>query len=211
MATERKILLVATSLALALLIGGWLMLRQAQGDDRFADCRETVVSGGTGALGGEFTLVDTESREVTSAEILDRPALLYFGYAQCPDVCPLDNARNSEAAALLQSEGHDVLPVFVTVDPKRDTVEAMKDYAQVFDPPLVALTGSEAQIDQAAKAWRVYYNLHDDGTDPYYLVDHSTYTYLVLPEDGTVEIFSRDTAPDDMAERVGCFIDAASS
>ncbi|MFD1881834.1 SCO family protein [Paracoccus pacificus] len=199
---------------LLLLLGGWLLLQKRNsGDpsDRFAQCREGVIAGGAGAIGGSFELVNMDGATVTEKQVFTKPSLLYFGYTQCPDVCPLDNNRNSMAAAILQEKGKDVQPVFVTIDPKRDTLDVMRDYSEGYDPKLVGLTGTAEQVKAAADAWRVYFNARDDGTDPYYLVDHSTQTYLVLPGDNTVEFFNRDVTPEQMAERVGCFLDVADS
>ena len=99
-------------IALAALLG-WQGYRalQSQSADAFAECRSGAVAGGE--IGGPFTLTDTKGNAVTDATLLAKPALIYFGYASCPDVCPLDNARNTEAVALLAAQGLDVTPVFI--------------------------------------------------------------------------------------------------
>lgn len=193
------------AIALAALLGwqGYRVL-QAQSTDAFAACRSGAVAGGQ--IGGPFDLVDTSGRAVTDTTLLAKPALIYFGYASCPDVCPLDNARNAEASALLATKGLKVTPVFITVDPARDTPAVLADYASNFDG-LVALTGTEAQTAAAATAYKVYYQIPQK-RDPGYTVDHTTLTYLVLPKTGFVEFFQRDDTPQQVADKTACFLNA---
>ena len=96
--------------------------------DRFAQCRESVIAGGAGAIGGPFALTGADGVRRTDADIITKPTLLYFGYAFCPDVCPMDNERNAEAVDLLAAQGHDVQPVFISIDPERDTPEVVADF-----------------------------------------------------------------------------------
>lgn len=177
------------------------------GDDGFAECRASVLAGGAGDIGGPFELVNTEGETVTDADVLTKPSLIYFGYTFCPDVCPLDVARNAQAVDLLAEQGHDVQPVFVSVDPKRDTPEALGDFAANMHEDMVALTGTAAQVKAASEAYRTYFSVRESG-DEYYLVDHSTFTYLTLPGHGFVEFFRREVSPEDMAEQVACFVGA---
>jgi protein SCO1/2 len=200
---------IAAGLVVAVLLGlsaGYLLWPRG-GTDRFAQCRGTVVSGGAGAIGGPFTLVDQTGRTVTDAEVITRPALVYFGYTFCPDVCPFDVARNAEAVDILEELGHEVTPVFISVDPARDTPEVLADFAAAMHPRMIALTGSAEQVRAAAAAYRAFYR-KQDGDAEFYLVDHSTFTYLVVPEAGFLEFFRRDVSPDEMAQRVACFLEA---
>ena len=193
------------AIALAALLG-WQGYRalQFQSADAFAECRSGAVAGGE--IGGPFTLTDTKGNTVTDATLLAKPALIYFGYASCPDVCPLDNARNTEAVALLAAQGLDVTPVFITVDPTRDTQAVLADYAENFEG-LLALTGSQAQTDAAAKTYKVYFQMPEK-RDPGYMVDHTTMTYLMLPKVGFVDFFQRDATAQDMADKTACFLKA---
>ena len=178
--------------------------------DPFAPCRESAVSGGAGSIGGPFTLVSETGETVTDADVITKPSLIYFGYTFCPDVCPMDAARNALAVDELEADGHEVTPVFITVDPERDTPETLTDFTANLHPRMVGLSGSPEQVRAAANVYRTYYNAHGTvETDPYYLVDHLTHTYLVLPEHGFVEYFRRDATADEMADRVACFIEAA--
>lgn len=179
------------------------------GADKFADCRASVIAGGSGTIGGPFTLTDENGRKVTDKDVLTEPSLVYFGYTLCPDVCPADVARNAEATDALEEMGHMVQPVFISVDPGRDTPEALKQWTDYLHPRLLGLTGTPEEIAAAAKAYRTYYKVPEDKSDPYYAVDHQTQTYLMLPNGGFVEFFDRETDPETMASRVACFLDAA--
>ena len=193
--------------AVAGLLGGTaLMVWNQQSNDRFAECRSATVAGGSGAIGGAFTLIDSTGKTVTDKEVLAKPSLVYFGYSFCPDVCPLDNARNVEAVDLLADKGYDVTPVFITIDPARDTPAVVKEFSANLSPKMVGLTGTEDQIKAASKAYKTYFK-KQDSSDQYYLMDHSTFTYLMLPETGFADFFGRDDTAQQMADRTACFID----
>lgn len=198
--------IVAAGGLLALCAGIWVATQWGRGDDPFADCREGAVAGGAGAIGGPFELVLPSGETVTDAEVITEPTLLYFGYTFCPDICPLDNIRNADAVDLLAEAGYSATPVMISIDPERDTPEVMGQYASNIHEKMIGLTGSEAQIAQAAKAYRAYYKKNDDDPE-FYSVDHSAFTYLVLPGTGFAEFFRRDVSPERLAERASCFID----
>ncbi|MCC5985057.1 MAG: SCO family protein [Rhodobacteraceae bacterium] len=201
--------LIVVGLVAALLGGlGYMMLR-GPSEAGFAQCRESAIAGGSGAIGGPFELVDHRGQTVTEESLLTRPTLIYFGYAFCPDVCPLDANRNAQATDLLSERGLDLQPVFISVDPRRDTPEVLAEFAHFMHPEMVALTGTEAQIREAARAYRAYYAIHDQDDDEFYLIDHSTFSYLLLPGHGFVEVFRRDLTPEALADRIACFIEAA--
>ncbi|MFP7672329.1 SCO family protein [Marivita sp. S0852] len=190
-------------------IGGlWYVLAPgSSGGDKYASCRSTQVAGGTDTIGGPFTLVNSEGQTVTDQDVITKPSLVYFGYTFCPDVCPLDTVRNAEAVDILKERGLDVTPVFISVDPNRDTPEVVGDFAENLHEDMIGLTGSEEQVRAASQAYRTYYR-RQPGDDDYYLVDHSTFSYLVMPEDGFVEFFRRDLSPQDVADRTACFVNA---
>lgn len=187
-----------------------IYMAQSSDGDEFAQCRQGVVAGGAASIGGPFELVSETGATVTDVDVITQPTLVYFGYTFCPDVCPLDTVRNAEAVDILEENGHQVQPIFITVDPNRDTPEIMAAFTENVHPRMLGLTGTEEQTHTAASAYRVYYQTHDDGSDPYYLVDHTAFTYLMMPEIGFVEFFNRDVSPTAMAETTTCFIDAAS-
>ncbi len=193
-------------IALAALLG-WTSYTVfvAQTQDAFAACRSGNVAGGQ--IGGPFTLVDETGASVTDADVFTEPALVYFGYASCPDVCPLDNARNAEAAELLKGRGLALRPVFISVDPARDTPEALAEYTSNFSDSLLGLTGTPEQVKAAADAYKVLFEI-PEGTTGDYPVNHTTLTYLVLPGTGFVDFFHRETSAQEIADRAGCFLTA---
>ena len=194
----------AGAVAAFLGVSAWYVLAN-RGDDAFAECRMGQVAGGD--IGGPFTLVNSAGQTVTDREVLAKPALVYFGYTFCPDVCPFDMARNVEAVDLLDAKGIDVTPVFISIDPDRDTPETLSDYADNLHPKLVALTGSSDQVKAASQAYKTFFAKRDTG-DEFYLIDHSTFTYLMLPGSGFVDFFRREITSDQMAESVACFVGA---
>ncbi len=204
---SRIFAVVAASVAIAGLGAAWIAT-QNQNTDAFANCRTSTIAGGAGAIGGPFELVNTKGQTVTDTDVVTEPTLIYFGYTFCPDVCPLDNARNAEAIDILAQKGVSATPVFISIDPERDTPEVMADFSEIIHDKLIGLTGSAEQVKAASKAYKTYYQ-KQDGDDEYYLVNHSTYTYLVLPELGFVDFFKREEAAQQMADRVGCFVENA--
>lgn len=173
--------------------------------DAFAACSASTAGAD---IGGPFELVNQNGQTMTDQDVFTEPSLVYFGYTFCPDMCPLDVAKTADAVDLLQEQGISAQPVFITIDPERDTVDVMSDYAENMHDRMIALTGTPEQVDVASKAYRTYYNARKDGTDEY-LVDHSTFTYLVLPEQGFVEFFRNNVTTEDMASRTACFVNNA--
>lgn len=175
-----------------------------QTDDPYAECRGGAVGGGD--IGGAFTLLDKTGKAVTDKEVLAGPSLVYFGYTFCPDVCPMDMARNAEAVDLLAEKGLSVTPVFISIDPDRDTPQVVGEFAANLHPKAVGLTGSAEQIKAASQAYKTYYR-KQDGDDPeFYMMDHSTFTYLMLPGGKFGDFFRRDDTAEAMADRVACFL-----
>jgi protein SCO1/2 len=152
-------------------------------------------------IGGPFRLVDQDGRTVTDADLKGKWSLVYFGYTHCPDACP--TALNDIAIALdeLGSKRSAVRPVFITVDPERDTPEVLKAYVTAFDAPILALTGTPEEVAQAAKGYRVYYAKHAEaGGD--YSMDHSSVIYVMDPEGRFTASFTHQSAPEEIAERL---------
>jgi len=184
--------------------GAWRVLAPG---DRFAACRAGNTLGQSD-LGGPFTLISENGQETTSAELIDRPTLLYFGYTFCPDVCPTDSARNTQALNLLEERGIEAQFAFVSVDYPRDTPETLRTFTGYFHPRMVGLTGTKEQIDEAVRAWRAFYRIPPERGESYE-VDHSAFTYLVLPETGFATFFRRETEPREIAETTACFVSRA--
>lgn len=202
--------IAVAAVALVAVLGGVYLIATQGPQDRFAGCRSGAATAGRDQIGGHFTLVDESGRTVTSDAVLDQPALIYFGYTFCPDICPLDVARNAEAVEILEERGKIVKPIFITVDPQRDTPAVLAAYTDAMHPRMLGLTGTPAQVRAASRAYRTFYQAHDPepGDDGYYTVDHTTLTYLSLPDDGFVAFFRRDLSGQALADNVQCFLDA---
>lgn len=148
-------------------------------------------------IGGPFTLVDDTGKTRSDAEFRGRFMLVYFGYTHCPDACPTALQDIADALAQLGPMADQIVPIFITIDPARDTVAYLKGYAEQFDARFVALTGDADQVASAAKAYRVYYRKADDKPD--YTMDHTSIVYL-MGRDGTfLTHFTHETTPDQMA------------
>ncbi|MFQ1701242.1 SCO family protein [Loktanella agnita] len=165
-------------------------------------CGSTAVAGG--AIGGPFELMSETGETVTDKDVITKPTLVYFGYTFCPDVCPLDSMRNAQAAYLLADQGVDLGTVFISVDPQRDTPEVVRDFTDNFHDDMIGLTGTPEQVAAASQAYKTYYRVQE-GDPEYYLVDHSTQTYLVFPDTGFATFFRRDTTPEEIAATTACF------
>lgn len=157
----------------------------------------------TGAeIGGLFTLTDQHGNRITSAELIDGPTLIYFGYTFCPDICPVDVAVMASAVDLLDAQGVKVKPVFITIDPERDTAEQLTYYAEAMHPRMVALTGTQAEVKAAADTYKVYYQRVDAADSAAgYLMNHTTLTYFMMP-DGIQGMFRNGFPPEEMAGEI---------
>jgi protein SCO1 len=204
-----KPLAIGGAALIAALIGGTYVITQIrQPADAFAACRAGQVAGGD--IGGPFTLVDETGATVIDTDVITQPSILYFGYTFCPDVCPLDNARNADAVDLLAAQGISATPIFITIDPARDTPQVMAEYTANFGDKMIGLTGSADQIAAASAAYRTYY-AKQEGDPEFYLMDHSTFSYLVLPGLGFMDFFQREDTAQAVADRTACFVAAAAN
>lgn len=146
-------------------------------------------------FGGPFTLTDTAGKTVTEKDFAGRYRLIYFGFTFCPAICPTELAKITAAMKDIGPLADRITPVFITVDPDRDTPEVMGKYIQMFDKRLVGLTGTPEQIKQAAKAYKIYYAKVDDPKLTEYTMDHSSFIYFIDPDDNLLAIFrSQDDA-----------------
>jgi protein SCO1/2 len=154
------------------------------------------------AIGGPFALVDQTGEPRTEAVLKGKWSAVFFGYTYCPDVCPTTLQALAQAKQQLGAKGDDFQVVFISVDPARDTPAQMKTYLdnQAFPKGAVGLTGSDAQVAAAAKAYKVYYRKAGTGAD--YTVDHVAYTYLMDPKGQFVRIIGAGDTPDDIAYEV---------
>ena len=164
-------------------------------------------------VGGPFTLTDQTGKTVTDADFRGKWMLIYFGYSFCPDVCPTELQTISAVLDKMGAAAKQLVPVFITVDPARDTPAALGEYLKLFDDRLVGLTGSSEQIADVARRYRVYYAKvaavkapgSRDGaeTDGTYLMDHSSFLYLVGPDGRFRALFRQGMDVDALAAEIG--------
>jgi protein SCO1/2 len=196
----RRCLLVA-SIAALVFGGGLFALGLIEGRDI-----HSATTANTGiALGGPFTLVGSDGKPVTDQSYRGKLLLVYFGYTFCPDVCPTTLNNIAQALVQLGTQADAVVPVFITVDPKRDTPTAIGSYVKAFDPRIVGLSGSVAQIAIVAKEYRVYYAPQPAQTGDY-LVDHSSLVYLMDRNGKFLKVFAGSLSGVEMADTIKPFI-----
>lgn len=188
-----RVFAVAAAL-FAVIVGGVVLL--AERDEKASG---SAAGTGTALVGGPFTLTDQFGNTRTDADFRGKFLLVFFGYTYCPDFCPNELNTMSEAMDVLGPDAAKVQPVFISIDPARDTVEQMRLYVQSFDPRLMALTGTPEQIAVVAKAYRVYYAKATGAGGDDYLMDHSTFVYLMGPDGTYVTHFRYGTSAEDMA------------
>lgn len=162
-------------------------------------------------VGGPFTLVSQSGEAVTEKTFRGEFLLVFFGYTFCPDVCPTTLAQVSQALDLLGDDVERVRPLFITVDPARDTPQVLADYLGHFHPRILGLTGTPEQIAAVAKAYRAYYaKAPGEVDDDSYLMDHSALLYLMAPDGRYITAFSPETPPDELAEAIRGYLNATS-
>jgi protein SCO1/2 len=170
----------------------------------------TAASTATGAaVGGAFTLVGSDGRPVTDQAFRGKLLLVYFGYTYCPDVCPTTLNNIAQALVQLGPQAGAVEPVFISVDPKRDTPQAIGQYVKSFDPRIIGLTGTAAQIAAVAKEYHVYY-APQPAQNGDYLVDHSSLVYLMDRDGKFLKVFASGLSGVEMADAIKPFIASGS-
>ncbi|MGB1548478.1 MAG: SCO family protein [Alphaproteobacteria bacterium] len=155
-------------------------------------------------IGGPFELVDGSGVTRTDADFRGQYLLIYFGYTFCPDICPITLQIMGRAIDQLGEKGERVTPVFITVDPERDTVEMIGPYTSSFHPRFVGLTGTAEQIARAAKAYHVYYA--KSGEAPHYLVDHTSIIFFMGPDGKFLRHFRHGETAEKIAEGMTPFV-----
>ncbi len=153
-------------------------------------------------LGGPFSLTDQNGKTRTDAEFRGKVMLIYFGYTNCPDTCPETLTEITKALDDLGSTAAEVEPIFITVDPARDTSEQMKAYAANFSPRLIALTGTPAQLAAVEREFHVYAKKEPGGSVGGYLMDHSAYIYLMGRDGKLARVIPPGETPADLADDI---------
>ncbi|WP_088348333.1 MULTISPECIES: SCO family protein [Rhodomicrobium] len=162
-----------------------------------------VVRTGKALIGGPFTLTNQKGERVSDTDFRGKYMLVVFGYTYCPDICPAELQLISSALDKLGTSADKVAPIFITIDPQRDTVEQIRQYIANFSPRIVGLTGTEEEIRAAASAYRVYYTKADGpASADSYLMDHSTFIYLMNEQGEYVTHFPYGVTPEKLAEGI---------
>ena len=172
----------------------------AQAPERSAAELMDAVMWNREPIGGPFALTDQNGVHRTDTDFRGKLMLVYFGFTYCPDICPTDLQQMALAVDQLGPAGETVQPVFITVDPERDTVEHLKDYMALFHPRFVGLTGDAAAIRQAARAYRVYYEKVEREDKSDYTLDHSVFIYLMDRDGRYLGFFPPGTSAERLAE-----------
>lgn len=163
------------------------------------------------AIGGPFTLTDENGKQVRDSDFAGQYRLIYFGYTFCPDACPTDLQALMQGFRQFEKEdpakAAKLQPIFITVDPTRDTPAAVKTFVAAFHPRLIGLTGSEAEIKKVATEYGAYYSVPPPDKRPEgYLVDHSRTATLYGPKGEPIALIPQDGTPDEIASELGKWI-----
>ncbi|KPM22654.1 electron transporter [Citromicrobium sp. RCC1885] len=157
-------------------------------------------------IGGDFTLTGEDGKPVSWGDFDGQYRTIYFGYTFCPDVCPVDVQR--AMAGLKRFEASDperaakIQPLFVSVDPARDTPEVLTEFTDAFHPRLIGMTGSKEQLDKLTKDYAAYYSIGEPNEAGGYLVDHTSITYLFGPDGKPIAILPTDAGPEAVAQEL---------
>lgn len=188
------------NLTLVLVVVAQVAMRTAQGQPN-GPTPLAATHDGEGYFGVDFTLQGAQGQEVRPSDFSDHYLLVAFGYTFCPDICPTTLYAWTRVMALLpQDIRTTVQPVFITIDPERDTPEVIANYVKYFDPSFIGLSGSRKQIEEAASVFHAYYAKVE--TDKYYTMDHSAYSYLVSPDQQVVDFFGFGEDPENVAKKI---------
>ncbi len=198
-----RLFLIGLIAALAGLIGGIAFIPGAV--DRLFATREPATTG-RALVGGPFEMTDHNGRRVTEKDFQGRLMLVYFGFTYCPDICPAGLQVVTAALEELGTDANRIVPIFITVDPERDTPEQMKQYVSSFHKSFIGLTGSKEDVAQAAKAYRVYYRKVQDESLSDYTMDHTSFLYLMGADGQFITHFPHSIDPEKLAERLAAEI-----
>ncbi|MEZ5648155.1 MAG: SCO family protein [Alphaproteobacteria bacterium] len=208
-ALQRTLWIVAFLVLAAALGVGAVELWRIRSANGLAQLTEKVT--GTATVGGPYSLIDQEGNRVTERSFPGLYRLIVFGFTSCPDVCPTELQNISDTLDLLGSDVNKIQPLFITVDPERDTPAVMKDFISHFHPRIRGLSGTPEEVAAAAKAFRVYYQKVPTNEPNFYMMDHSTVIYFMDPGGQFLVHFNATTTPKDMADTIHRYMQKGSA
>jgi protein SCO1/2 len=194
---ERRALNITLGVLLGLMLAGGLVIWQTGKDKaQISVMRSEAMHPQTTNLGGPFSLINQDGKPVSDSDFRGKYLLVYFGYTFCPDMCPTGLSSIAHSLDDLGADASKVQPLFITIDPKRDTPAVLKNYVQSFNPAIQGLSGPDDQIAAVAKEYQVYYSREDmDDDSGEYMMDHSSLIYLMDPAGKYIASFPEDVAP----------------
>lgn len=154
------------------------------------------------SVGGSYEMINQDWEKVTEENYKGTYKLIYFGFTNCPMICPTDLQRNALVMKQLGADGNKILPVFVSTDPERDDPDTVKQFVELFHPRLIGLTGSPDQVKHMISIYKAYSSKVEDDTMNDYMMNHSTYTYLMGPNDELLTVFGSNDTPTEMTEEI---------
>ncbi len=207
MERQKRNLLTLGAIGVAILLFVILGIFQTEKSHKTIAVAQDGRGSGLPAIGGAFQLVDKDKEIWKDTDFKGKPMLVYFGYTYCPDICPTALYNMTKAVEELGG-GKVIQPIFITLDPRRDTPSQLQSYAQNFHKDFVMLTGTKAQVDQTLKAYRVHAaRTSDEREVDDYLMDHSSLIYLMDREGGYRSHFSHQTPPQEIIRRIRLYLE----
>jgi protein SCO1/2 len=193
--TIRYLFVPAVALLITISLYNWIARN-------FLEPQNGVTSTGEALIGGPFTLTNQDGKEISDSDFSDKLMLVYFGFTHCPSICPTDMAVLSEALKNLGDDAKKIQPVFITIDPERDTPEQIKKFLANFYPGFEGLTGTKEQIASVTAAYRVYSQKVDAEKLGEYLMDHSSFTYLMGRDGKYITHFTSQQSASEIVEGI---------
>jgi cytochrome oxidase Cu insertion factor (SCO1/SenC/PrrC family) len=210
--TLRGSLALAVLLLAPLVAGSYIGTRAKPADEapRRADAARLMndLMSGKAGIGGPFTLTDETGKRVSLSDFEGKVVVLYFGYTFCPDVCPTDLHMIATALDALGADREKVQPVFITLDPERDTPAQLAMYVKSFSPRFVALHGDAKQTRAVATAYKVFFEKVRPPGSSQYVIDHTAFTFIIDPQGNYLGYFPPGTGADRMAAALRDVIEA---